>query len=313
MMAKIRMALSVLLLAFAGNVAAECPPEPIQPTAEMMQVSMKNARDHGFLWRISRDGHSSFLYGTIHAGRFEWLFPGPRVMQALQVSDTVALELDLLDPDIRQRITKGMKSLPAAPLPGPLQQRLRRQAEEVCVPYETIASASPEIQVATLSVLVGPQAGIHAEYAIDSMLAGIGRKLNYKVVSLETPEMQLKLFQMKKQGGTHTFVEDSLAELESGRALKMLKIVAQVWEETDYGAMEKYEEWCECLNTESEREVMMRALDERNPALAASINAMHRSGKRVFAAVGSLHMFGTFALPVLMEKRGYHVERISFK
>ena len=78
-----------------------------------------------------------------------------------------------------------------------------------------------------------------------------------------------------------------------------------------HSEMARFDEWCECLNTETEREVMKRALDGRNPALAEHIDALHRSGKQVFAAVGSLHMFGASGLPALMAKRGYQVERVN--
>jgi uncharacterized protein YbaP (TraB family) len=55
---------------------------------------------------------------------------------------------------------------------------------------------------------------------------------------------------------------------------------------------------------------MKRVLDDRNPGLAASIDALHLGGKRVFAAVGSLHMIGPRGLPALLARRGYRVEPI---
>ena len=76
--------------------------------------------------------------------------------------------------------------------------------------------------------------------------------------------------------------------------------------------MEHFSEWCECLKTKSEREWMKRALDDRNPSLAERIDRLHNSGKQIFAAVGSLHMFGQNGLPALLEKRGYRVEKILF-
>ena len=36
------------------------------------------------------------------------------------------------------------------------------------------------------------------------------------------------------------------------------------------------------------------------------------TGKRVFAAVGALHMIGPTALPSLLAARGYRVERVEF-
>jgi hypothetical protein len=309
----IRIALTAYLLALAASAAAAaCPPAAKQPTPEMAQAAMRNPGDHGFLWRISKNGRTSFLYGTIHVAKFDWMFPGPQLMQALRASDTVALELDMLDSAIQERISTGMTGLRSMTMPEPLQQRMRQQAESLCVPYDSIASLPPELQVATLTMMTGRGAGLEASYAIDAVLAGIGHSTNKNVVSLESPEMQLKLLQMDSPQETVSFVQDSLDELESGRSLKMLNNIARLWADADYNRMEHFEEWCECLNSELERRVMKRALEDRNPLLAEKIDALHMDGKQVVAAVGSLHMFGPLGLPGLMAKRGYQVERVKF-
>jgi hypothetical protein len=75
--------------------------------------------------------------------------------------------------------------------------------------------------------------------------------------------------------------------------------------------MSHFNDWCECLKTEIERDMMKRLLDGRNSNLADRIDELHASGKQVFVAVGSLHMFGPTGLPTLMEKRGYRVEQID--
>jgi uncharacterized protein len=313
----IRIGLFALLIAtaFPGHAESDagCPPVAKQPTPEMMQAAKANARDHGFLWRISKDGRTSFLYGTIHVAKFDWMFPGPHVMQALRATDTVALELDVLDADIQSRVATGMAKLRGTALPEPLVKRMRQQAEAMCVPYDEIARLSPELQITTLTLIVGRWEGLDASYAIDAVLAGIGHGARKSVVSLETPEAQLQMLQMQTPQETISYVEDGLVELESGRARASFKRIAKVWDDADYAGLAHYEEWCECLNTESEREEMKRLLDERNPNLADRIDALHASGKRVFAAVGSLHMFGPLGLPTLMEKRGYRVERVDFK
>ena len=76
----VRFALCILLLlvANAGYPAgASCPPVAEKPTAEALQAAARQARDHGFLWRISKDGRTSFLYGTMHVGKLDWAVPGP--------------------------------------------------------------------------------------------------------------------------------------------------------------------------------------------------------------------------------------------
>jgi uncharacterized protein len=317
MLEAIRVVLLLLLTAIAipgyADAGGGCPSAAEQPTAEMMQAAKLNARDHGFLWRISKDGRTSFLYGTMHVGKFDWAFPGPSVMQALRASDTVALELDMLDADMQNRLLTGMATMHSSALPKSLAERMRQQAEFACVPYDAIAKLSPEMQIDMLTLMVGRREGLDASYATDAVLAGIGHGANKNVVSLETPEAQLQLMQLQDRQQTIALVQDSLEELESGRSRTMLIRIARVWADADYADMEHFDEWCECLNTGIEREMMRRLLDERNPNLADRIDALHSSGKRVFAAVGSLHMFGPIGLPTLMAERGYRVERVDFR
>jgi uncharacterized protein YbaP (TraB family) len=283
-----------------------------RPTDEMIQAGMENASDRGFLWRITKDGRSSFLYGTIHVGKMEWVFPGPLVKQALRATDTVALELDDTDASIQERMAKGMESLRKTVLPAMLADRIRHQADLECVSYASIAKLSPELQIEVLTMMVGRRDGLDAAYAIDAALAEIGHGSKKNVVSLETPELQLSMLQMQTPQETVAFVQDGLNEMETGRTRSLLQRIARIWAGSDYAEMSHFFEWCDCLNTEIEREVMKRALDNRNPALADSIDTLHASGKRVFAAVGSLHMFGPVGLPALMKKLGYRVEQADF-
>ena len=146
MLKTVRSILSILLLVLSFHASAAsarvCPPAAEQPASEAIQDALRNASDHGFMWRISKDGRTSFLYGTIHVAKFEWMFPGPSVMQALNAADTVALELDVTDADIQSRVASGMATLPNTALPAALVKRMRQQADSMCVPYDSIARFS---------------------------------------------------------------------------------------------------------------------------------------------------------------------------
>src|SRR5437763_6015355 len=95
------LALALFGLVSIGAVHAEgdgCVAPP--GIDEVTQAATKFApRDRGLLWRIEKDGRTSWLYGTIHVGKPEWIVPGPTIMRALMASDTVVLELDLSNPD----------------------------------------------------------------------------------------------------------------------------------------------------------------------------------------------------------------------
>jgi hypothetical protein len=301
------------LAAFAQAAAAkDCPPEPTPLDAERLQAGLRSVEDHGFLWRIDRGGRTSYLYGTIHAARAEWMFPGPRTRAALATSETLALELDLLDPDVQARLAGALRARPATPLPAALAARLERRLVAECMDPAVWRALAPELQVATLAVNAARRDGLDPSYAIDLVLALTARVLGKETVSLETPEAQIAALIMPSTEATVEFVGSSLDELESGRARPLLRHLAQLWSRGDLAELESYERWCDCLNSAADREAMKRLLDDRNPLLAAAIDKLHSGGTSVFAAVGSLHMIGANGLPALLRQRGYTVEAVRF-
>jgi len=298
--------------AFAQTASPSCPPEPAPLDATQLQRGMRAAKDHGFLWRIQRDGRTSYLYGTIHVARAEWMFPGPRTAAALNASDTVALEIDVLDADMQARIVAALRKQGATALPAPLAARLERRFVTECIDAATMRALAPEFQIATLTVLAARRDGLHPAYAIDAVLAATAHSLDKTTVSLETPEAQAAVLLGSSPAETIEFVTAGLDELESGRARPLLVRLAKAWSTGDLAELEGYERWCDCLHTAAERAAMKRMLDDRNPALAAAIDALHARGETVFAAVGSLHMVGANGLPALLARRGYRVEAVRF-
>lgn len=294
------------------TTVASCPPAAQPLTADAVREGLAHAGDHGFLWRISKDGRTSYLYGTIHAAKVEWMFPGPTVLDAIRASDTIALELDVLDPDIQRRLAASIGPRQDEALPPALSRRIEARMAAECVDAATWSRFAPEFQVASLSVMAARRDGFDPAYAIDLVLALLGRSLEKPVASLETPEAQMQALKMPTQAETIEFVSAGLDELESGRARPLLNHLAKVWTDSDYAELARYDQWCECLKTAADRAAMKRLLDDRNPLLAAAIDALHGSGKQVFAAVGSLHMIGPTGLPALMRQRGYRVEQGEF-
>src|SRR5450755_923463 len=122
-----------LLASTAAGAAAQCPPAALPLTPDLFQSGLRDARDHGFLWRISKNGRTSYLYGTIHAAKLEWMFPGPTVLDAVRASDTVALELDLLDADIQRRLAASVAPRRADPLPAALVRRIEQRMSAECI------------------------------------------------------------------------------------------------------------------------------------------------------------------------------------
>jgi uncharacterized protein YbaP (TraB family) len=305
------LALSAALVARPAQAAGACPPPLPRPSAQ------DPALDRGLLWRVTRDGHSSWLFGTLHVGKPAWARLGPRVTAALQASEVLAVEIDPGDPALVQALTEPG---PPLVLPAPLQARLARAFERACIAPASLATLHPLLQATTLTVLEARWLGLDAAYAQEQVLLARSRddrrvragQPALRVVALETAAQQKSALLPSDPAEALIALEQGLTQLEDPSGRRVLARLARAWERGDLHTLSTYEQWCACATTDEERAFMRRLNDERNPALADGIEAQHRAGQRVFAAVGALHMTGPAALPVLLAQRGFRVERIVF-
>ena len=145
----------------ATATAAACPPQARLPAPAELQKLARQARNHGLLWRVRHEGRTSWLYGTIHVGKLEWLMPGPDVVRAVQAADSLALELDVTNPEVLQQLGDGLRARPdATALPAALAQRLAQQRKAACAD-DSVAAMRPEAQLMALQNrccrMYGPQ------------------------------------------------------------------------------------------------------------------------------------------------------------
>jgi hypothetical protein len=298
--------------------------EPIRCPPVVTAPAVGPARDRGVLWRLSRDGRSSWLFGTLHVGRPDWRSFGPRTAAALRGSDLLALEIDPTDPAVIAALTIGHEGFPLSP---ELAARLARATERACLPASALAALHPVLQATTLTVLDARWLGLDPAYSLEVLLAErtrsgaaapAGRAVKggpsapSRIVSLESVETQKAALVPRDTAEAIALVDASLAQIEDGTSRRVLDRLARAWERGDLAELEDYGSWCECAASDDERVFMRRLIDERNAPLADAVAAWHARGQRVFAAVGALHMVGEAALPKLMAARGFRVERIVF-
>jgi uncharacterized protein len=277
----------------------------------MVRQATAQAKDRGLLWRIRKDGRDSYLYGTLHVGRALWIAPGPQLAAAFRASDTLALEFDPLAPQLQATMRDTLAQRPAVVLPTALRQRLDRQLVRECLTAIAADLGPAEMQVMGLAALAGRRAGYDPGFGSEVLLSAMAQATGMPVHSLETVKQQLDALLSPDEAQAITVVSEGLDDLESGRQERVLLETVRAWEWSDVKALENYAAWCECVETPLARVQMQRLLDERNPMMARGIDQLHQSGKRVLAAVGSLHMVGPQGLPALLAKQGYTVQRLQ--
>jgi uncharacterized protein len=289
-----------------------CPPQAQAPTPQQLQAAQAQAKDRGFLWRVSKDGRTHHLFGTIHVGKLDWAFPGAKLRAALADAQLMAFELDPLDAQIQNSL-RGAGAQDQPKLPPALVEQLARQVERACLPAQAMAGLHPMMQAMTALIVDAARDGLQVAYGQEFVLAGFAKARSLRTVSLETPERQLAALIPQDAAQAERHLASTLEQLQSGLGRPVLLRMAAAWERGDLQEIENYERWCDCVKTDDDR-AMLRALnDERNPAMAERIEALHRGGQRLFVAVGALHMTGPNALPALLRKRDFRVERVQFR
>lgn len=294
---------------WAAQPGAACPPSAqSQLTPQAVKAAQRQPQDRGFLWRLERDGRTSWLYGTLHLGRAAWVVPGPQLAAALRASDAMALEIDPLDLEAMKPLFEPGDPVRRAQVLTPERlQRLQRQWQAACAEDADgrHARLQPMLQTTVLSGQSAQRDGLYTDFAIDLVLAGYARRAGVPLVALESAQSQMELFRADTAEEEAQQIDEALDELENGRLRQRMGELAAMWARSDWPRLQAYEQWCECLDTPAERALMRRLLDERNPALAEGIETLHARGQRVFAAVGALHMVGSTGLPTLLAQRGF--------
>lgn len=295
---------ALLLTLFVVGAHAACPPQPAPPTAEQAARWAAAAPDRGLLWRISRGGHSSYLYGSLHVGRADWAYPGPALRQAWADTEVLAVELDPAD------VGAALAALPQAePLPPGQARRVEAQARAACLPAGALTALPAMLQLSTLTLIEARRDGFDAAFGQDLMLLAWAKDEHRPVQSLESVDEQLAALE-PEAAELPALVDGTLRQLQRGEMRAPLRKLAASWSRGDLKVLADYPRWCACADSPAERAWLRRVNDERNTQLAARIDALHGAGQRLLVAVGALHMSGPEALPRLLAARGFEVQSL---
>lgn len=300
------------LLPAAQASQASCPPVAQAPTPEQLQAAQAAAKDRGALWRLRKDGRVSYLYGTVHVGKLDWVFPGPQLQAALRATEVLAVEVNPMDPAFMAEVQAAQTQAAQLTLTRAEQARLDAEADAACLPRTALAALHPVMQAVTYVSLAGRHDGLDPAYAQELVLLGAAQATQRPVVALESVASQMAVLLPVDAAEARALLKQTLDSLQRQESRTSLRRVSLAWERGDLDAMDSPAKLCDCVPTAQELQFLRRLNDDRNPGLADRIAEEHGKGKAVFAAVGALHMTGAQALPGLLKARGFEVERVPF-
>jgi len=301
-----------LLLSAVAALLAPAQAENNPPTSSALPDAPA-AHGRGALYRVQHDGHTAWLFGTVHVGRPDFAPLGSTVERALAQAGRLVLELDIRD---NAPLQQAMSRHGLYPQHDDIEQhvsadtlaQLQHTLDDFDIPFAQVRRMKPWLIANLLLGLDLDRHGYRRRDAAEYLL--LAAAPGKPVQELESVDYQMSLFDGMDEALQEDYLRETLAELGNGQALQKTRALLDAWAAGDSTTLDAH--WQELLaeNTRTAEFTQRVLLGQRNPAMADKVEALLRTEDSSFVGVGMLHLLGEGGLPALLRQRGYRVERV---
>lgn len=285
------------------------------PLAASVQTRPASAKRQGALYRVTRNGKVSYLFGTVHVGTKAFYPLAPEVNQALGGATQLVLELDTRSNEAFQLALARHASYRAGDkvdqhISSDTLARLTAALHAVGIPLRTVAHLKPWLLANYLMGLELERSGFERSHGLETFLLADAQTRGTAVAELESADYQLSLFDTLDDADAERYLREALTDLADGSSLRKAKAVIDAWTSGDAAALDALVPDATgggSVMSEFTRRIL---LGKRNPEMAARIELIMQDDKTSFVGVGLLHLLGANGLPQLLSQRGYLVERM---
>jgi uncharacterized protein YbaP (TraB family) len=273
-----------------------------------------------FLWKVTKDGDTIYLLGTIH-GAISQFYPLPSAIdQAFDESKQLMVEIaiDKVEPE---KIAKIVHQLGQYTPPDHLSKHLTPETKKIFEQYLSWSGETWEMYEKFKPFYVAGLAQQSQKWATTTKFrSGLGLDLYFlarareagKVISdLETVEQQLHIDADLSEDAQDRLLRTSIIHMKQGDGEAQINGYLAAWKAGDTAAMEELA-YRRTRDYPELREYEKALLDNRNVGMLAKIKQLVRAKPGPhFVAVGAAHLVGKQGLVALFERDGYKVERVS--
>ena len=269
----------------------------------------------GALFKVSRAGQISYLFGTIHVGAKSFYPLAPEVSEALAGSSQLVVELDTRANDAFQKAVAVHGSYPQGGhirdhVSADTLARLTAALHAVGITVSSVSHLKPWLLANILMGLELERSGYERTNGNEFVLLAQAQARGTAVAELESADYQLSLFDTLSDADSERYLRESLAELSDGSSLRKAKAMIAAWNSGNHAALDALIPDAVEGGTVMSDFTRRMLLGKRNPEMAARIESLMQDGKTSFVGVGVLHLLGADSLPRLLAQRGYQVERV---
>ncbi|MBA5689521.1 TraB/GumN family protein [Rugamonas apoptosis] len=302
---------AVLILFCAGPARAV---ESL-PTDGVAIAAAAASPRHGALYRVSHEGRTGYLYGTIHVGQGDDTLMAPEAARALADASSVVVELDIRSNDAFQTALgkHGMygdgDSIVHHVSPATLRQLVQALAR-AGIPLRDVERYKPWLIGNLLQGLELDRNGYRRSGAAEYVLLAAAKRQDKTVRELESADYQLAMFDALDAAQQEQYLRENLADLEDGNALKRSRDLIEAWRAADSPRIDAALHAFTAGSSVNATFMQTTLLGKRNPEMASAIERILQQDQVAFVGVGLLHLAGENGLPQLLKQRGYTIEQL---
>jgi len=274
------------------------------------------AVDRGALFKVTGQGHTQYLFGTMHVGLPAFYPLEARIVDAVKGASTLALEIDPAQPpeQMAQAMVRQGMIVPGGAgyerMAPARRAQLNAALKAAGVEEEAANVLNPAMVAALISLSQYQKLGYRPELSADAWLAQLARKGKTRILALETVDGQLGQFNKLSSAEQWHFLDESLDNLVSGEELEEARGLVEAWAHADRVALDALVRQVENDASVSGKFMRETLLDGRNGEMADKLAALLKREDRTVAAIGLLHLLGKRGVPALLQAKGYQVERV---
>lgn len=296
-----------LLLAFASGCAT-APPQPKAATSPEPLTPL--------LWKAERPGSQLYLFGSVHAGDASMARFWPRLQEAYEASEEIAMEL--VPSEIDRQATRAFLAAHGTLEPpdslearlGPaLFERLAAAFAGLGVPRANLQRMAPWLLVQLVMIDAALAEGHRPEQGVEQVITdrmSDGPVPARPLVALESVETQLMALAGLPDAVQAGLLESFLAGAGAGGPHGASAVIA-AWARGDEQALTHLITPGDPLLAAFYEHVILR----RNEQMSQRLLELSADGRTRLVVVGVLHMVGPSGIPARLEAEGYAVERLS--
>lgn len=274
-----------------------------------------NGGDKTFLWKVTREGNTVYLLGSMHLAQPEIYPLDEAITSAYEGSAFLAVEVDMKPEDqaeVAQMVMEQGYYQDGTELRDHLSDTTWKRLEAFADAHDydlgMFGGMKPWVVGLTITALEVQKLGFDPQAGLDQHFLTLAREDGTPIKELESIEEQIGLlasFADRLQEMELLRTLDELAELRP-----MMERMADAWRTGDAAAMEAV--MMEAFRDNPELEPLYdQLIVERNASMTETVESYLAAGKRHFVVVGAGHLVGDDGIVARLERAGHTVRQVE--